>query len=306
MEMREGYCPKCGNALSIPSHLADFSCLYCGARLTPNELMTQEAICTGASDEDYTLFETSALHAMVDYPQSLENMSKPLFFPYYERYRSECRAPFEALQRWVMGNDGKGAEQAALKLMEQLEDWFQKQKGWKLPGRRSEIRDRVKFTIAIFMVPMIHQCAPVIANTFCTTLRNRWIELYPQSTFELVTYEELSEGFSKRRFCFITTAVCESRGLPDDCPMLTEFRHFRDGYLRATEDGPALIQEYYDTAPGIVIRIDYCENREAIYERLYNDYLLPCLQSLHNNDPAACRDRYVTMMRQLQAGTLYS
>lgn len=306
MDMREGYCPKCGNALSIPSHLADFSCLYCGVRLKPDELVSREAACQGASDEDYTLFETSALHAVVDYPQSLENLSKPLFFPYYQRYCDECRAPFEALQRWVMANNNTGAEQAALILMEQLEDWFPQQKGWRLPGRKGEIRDRVKFTIAIFMVPMIHQCAPVIAAPFCTTLRTRWMELHPESPFELVTYEQLEEGFSKRRFCFITTAVCESRGLPDDCPMLTEFRHFRDGYLRATEDGPALIQEYYDTAPGIVLRINYCENREAIYERLYHDYLLPCLQSLHDNDPAACRDRYITMMRQLQAGALYS
>ncbi len=306
MDMREGYCPKCGNLLSIPSHLADFSCLYCGARLKPDALLSREAVCSDASEADYTLFETSALHAVVDYPQSLENLSKPLFFPYYERYCDECRAPFEALQRWVMAKNDTGAEQAALCLMEQLEAWFRQQKGWRFPGRRGEIRDRVKFTIAIFMVPMIYQCAPVIAEAFCTTLRTRWIELHPESPFELVTYEALTEGFSKRRFCFITTAVCESRGLPDDCPMLTEFRRFRDGFLSETSDGRALIREYYDTAPGIVIRINCCENREAIYERLYREYLLPCLQSLHDNNPAACRDRYVAMMRQLQMGALYS
>ena len=33
-----GRCPKCGEQLEIPAHLKQFSCMYCGTRLTPSEL----------------------------------------------------------------------------------------------------------------------------------------------------------------------------------------------------------------------------------------------------------------------------
>ena len=34
-----GRCPGCGEELEIPAHLKQFSCMYCGARLTPSELV---------------------------------------------------------------------------------------------------------------------------------------------------------------------------------------------------------------------------------------------------------------------------
>ena len=37
-EMLQGLCPKCGEKLDVPAHLKQFSCMYCGARLTPSEL----------------------------------------------------------------------------------------------------------------------------------------------------------------------------------------------------------------------------------------------------------------------------
>ncbi|MCY4098665.1 MAG: hypothetical protein OXF40_10465 [Rhodospirillales bacterium] len=52
--------------------------------------------------------------------------------------------------------------------------------------------------------------------------------------------------------CFLTTAVTAMRGEPDDGPTLTTLRDFRDGWLAETEEGRALIAEYYALAPGIV------------------------------------------------------
>ena len=39
MANRNGKCPKCGGELSIPEELAKFSCMYCGAVLTQEELV---------------------------------------------------------------------------------------------------------------------------------------------------------------------------------------------------------------------------------------------------------------------------
>lgn len=51
--------------------------------------------------------------------------------------------------------------------------------------------------------------------------------------------------------CFLTTAACIFKGLPDDCEELTILRQFRDEYLSSSVSGRALISEYYETAPTI-------------------------------------------------------
>ena len=37
-DMIIGLCPQCGHTLHIPAELASFSCMYCGARLTKEQL----------------------------------------------------------------------------------------------------------------------------------------------------------------------------------------------------------------------------------------------------------------------------
>ncbi len=55
--------------------------------------------------------------------------------------------------------------------------------------------------------------------------------------------------------CFLTAAVTSLRGEADDGPTLTTLRNFRDGWLAESEEGRALIAEYYVLAPRIVSAI---------------------------------------------------
>ncbi|MCY4408269.1 MAG: hypothetical protein OXC15_18015, partial [Rhodospirillaceae bacterium] len=55
--------------------------------------------------------------------------------------------------------------------------------------------------------------------------------------------------------CFLTTAVTERRGEPDDGPTLTLLRAFRDGYMTRTPERRALVEEYYAIAPKLVAAI---------------------------------------------------
>ena len=55
--------------------------------------------------------------------------------------------------------------------------------------------------------------------------------------------------------CFLTTAVTERRGEPDDGPTLTLLREFRDGYMTRTPERRALVEEYYEIAPKLVAAI---------------------------------------------------
>lgn len=99
--------------------------------------------------------------------------------------------------------------------------------------------------------------------------------------------------------CYITTAICEEFGRSDDCYELTMFRSFRDNWLNAQPDGPALIRQYYKTAPAIVSRIDQQENRREIYRYLNDTYLSKCLTCIEAGDNETCKKLYTSMMEYL-------
>ena len=100
--------------------------------------------------------------------------------------------------------------------------------------------------------------------------------------------------------CFITTAVCENFGKPDDCFELTTFRNFRDGWLTAQPDGKNLIAEYYAVAPRIVANINRAANPAKIYESIREKYLEPCLNFIMRGDNLACKKLYVEMVTELK------
>ena len=77
--------------------------------------------------------------------------------------------------------------------------------------------------------------------------------------------------------CYITTAICEEYGKPDDCYELTAFRGFRDNWLINQPDGKELIDRYYKTAPAVVELINNQKNRTEIYRHLNDNYLAKCL-----------------------------
>ena len=97
---------------------------------------------------------------------------------------------------------------------------------------------------------------------YCT-----WYRSYedPDRVHECVHFENQDGGG-----CFLTTACCRYRGLPDDCAELTQLRRFRDEQLMTTEDGRRLVEEYYRIAPGIVAALDSLPGRDAVYEYIYS------------------------------------
>lgn len=100
--------------------------------------------------------------------------------------------------------------------------------------------------------------------------------------------------------CFITTAVCGSLGKADDCAELTAFREFRDNWLAYQPDGEALVGEYYRIAPGIVRAIDARADAAEIYRAIWLEYLSPCYELIRRGRNAACKRKYVEMMRALE------
>lgn len=88
--------------------------------------------------------------------------------------------------------------------------------------------------------------------------------------------------------CYLTTACVVARGLPDDCNELQTLRAFRDTFLASLPDGQNEINQYYRMAPDIVSSIDQRENRDEIWNQVYDELIAPCVRMIQadKNDAA--------------------
>ena len=74
--------------------------------------------------------------------------------------------------------------------------------------------------------------------------------------------------------CFLTTACCDYKGLPDN-------------YISKQSYGEKLINDYYAEAPEIVEKINASENREEILEEMYAKITdIAKMVDVGNNDQA--------------------
>lgn len=100
--------------------------------------------------------------------------------------------------------------------------------------------------------------------------------------------------------CFLTSACVEAKGLPDDCHELTTLRAFRDGYMRSFPEGQADICEYYHTAPAIVEKIKALPNAKEIFDRIYTELVLPCVELIESGKKEEAYVAYRDYTKKLQ------
>ncbi len=138
----------------------------------------------------------------------------------------------------------------------------------------------------------------------CQQVVEKMVEIWNERditslTLGVSTYEDIDNGY-KFRLCYITTAVCESQHKPDDCYELTTLRRYRDTYLMQNEEGRALVEAYYEIAPLIVLIINMQTDSARIYEEIYQEYLVPCLDALKCGEQEVCKERYIQMVMELK------
>ena len=288
--------------LKVPASLAEFSCMYCGARLAQADLLTGAEAAPAAPDETAFSAALEGLSGCIrNYRGYHKRVTKTDYEPAFAEYEAGCHAMVRRLDAGVAGLPAAARSAklraAAERMLDDLgADWAARK------GSRF-LFDEDKYVVALFFVPMVLRQELPSGREFADTLQAVWVERYPKSPFYVGDYETLAGGFRKKKFlglCFITTAVCEAEGKPDDCAELTAFRAFRDGYLQAQPDGEALIEEYYRIAPTIVMCIDVCGDRAERYAAIREQYLQPCYDALQAGDLAGCKTKYVRMVRDLE------
>lgn len=303
-----GRCPKCAEELTVPEGLAAFSCMYCGARLTPEEIVVPAPSAqmeVGTAKEAFDAAAGQLVGCIRNYPGYNRKIVRDQFEGAFADYEAGTLPVFRALDEAVCAQEASRpalVEAAAERLLSDLEAVWKADPKAKSKNAYKILRDDDKIILAIFFVPALRKQKLSISEALCAEIQKKWVARYPDSPFYLGDYESISGGFRKKflGLCFITTAVCEASGLPDDCAELAAFRSFRDGYLRASEGGDALIEEYYDIAPAIVTCIDVCTDRAAKYADIRRKWLEPCYRDLQAGRMERCKSRYIEMVRSLE------
>ena len=302
-EYRVGRCSQCGEEPRGPARLERFSCMFCGAKLPPADLVEELPPIGGDSAALMDRVRRDLLRCVTEFPGIQHQINRREYEPSFAQYEGALRGIFDDLDtacRLEPARRQALVEEAAVLLLDQLEARWAEQKGGFL-SKKPLLMEDDKLVVAIYLVPMVRHLALPISEEFCTALQQGWVERHPKSPFYLGSYDEIAAGFRRRfKLCFITTAVCEAEGKPDDCPELTAFRAFRDGYLMHCPDGPALVDEYYDVAPVLLTCMTLADDRAARCRELRERYLDPCYADLQAGRLAQCRDRYVAMVRDLE------
>lgn len=89
--------------------------------------------------------------------------------------------------------------------------------------------------------------------------------------------------------CYLTTACCAYKGLPDDCEELQVLRKFRDEYVPAI-----LVIEYYKEAPDIVPMLN-----DSQLKYIYA-VITECVSDIKNNRKESALNRYTNMVAELK------
>lgn len=93
-----------------------------------------------------------------------------------------------------------------------------------------------------------------------------------------------SSSSSSSDGCYLTSACVVSRNLPDDCEELRTLRLFRDRYMLPSPEMKKDVEEYYRVAPGIVTAIDRSEDPAAVWQKIYDELIVPCVRLIKGGD----------------------
>ena len=301
MEFITGTCPNCQGELQIPKGHEKIICMYCGREMDVKAAAEEKR---HLSSEERQKAAEALKAAQEQFPELLFSVKDPLKdfkkSVYEASFRAYEEAQAKALQAiedaYRLSEDRESPlKELVFGLMEKVQEQLDRKK-----GKRGQEDAMMNFNmcLVVYVNPALMDCNKSSGRPLVEELLRQWKERFPKTNLKPADFETINGGF-KRRFCYITTAVCESQGKPDDCYELNLLREYRDGYLMKQPDGEALIRHYYDIAPTIVKRIGREGDARKVYEGIWKDYLSPCIRLIEAEDNEGCRTVYQDMIYAL-------
>jgi len=112
--------------------------------------------------------------------------------------------------------------------------------------------------------------------------------------------EREEEQQKKEGGCFVTTAVCNVLGYPDDCEMLTSLRYFRDRFLLSSEHY-YLVDDYYARSGRVVNYIENCSDPVKLALHLQDTYLQGIVDKIEQGLTKEVISDYKLMVEYLES-----
>lgn len=335
MEFLEGKCPKCSGMLQIPMGLDNLICMYCGKELKANEIITKkinqeyankiETLMNQYEETNhkeyiryaYELYAIDQYNYTANYVLACETLPKLLLdnlglmssfkANLYEQsclaYLEKSKPVLEYVDRvYILTKSDKTEiiKEIANHFVNVVKENIDHDPNLKTNTSITKKLDDCKMVLALFLIPIIGQANLDISDELTRCVHEAWILKFPDYKISIGNYEDINNGFRKRKYCYITTAVCETLGKSDDCYELNLFRRFRDTYMMKDQIGTNLVTEYYSIAPLIVNKINSLDDKVQRYEEIWKNYLSKCIIFLEKDDRESCKEIYTTMVRELQ------
>lgn len=310
MEFIEGKCPKCQGNLQMPQGRDKIICMYCGEEidieeakaLKEEELAQVQAKNNKIYEKDYQMVADGLPQLLFEMSQSLASFKKGVYEGAFRKHYMKHIVTLEAVESVYQLAEDK---EEALREMALILVGHAKQQIENCPKKNAKNQLLMDYNMSLvtFTIPTILEYKGQSSDPFAERILEEWNREFKTNVGK-ASFEEINGGFRKK-LCYITTAVCESLGKPDDCYELTLLRNYRDQYLINQEGGDEIVKEYYDIAPTIVKRINKREDHRDVYRKIWEQYLSPCIKLIEEDKNLECREVYTDMVHELEQEYLF-
>lgn len=233
----------------------------------------------------------------------LKDFKKGSYENSFRDYVSRTTEHMDAVENGYQAAEEKDA--FLQQLAEEFVTMARKELDHKKKRQQEELLMNYNMCLVTYVNPALIDHNPLSGQLLVDELLRQWKENFPRTNLKSADFAAINAGF-KNRFCYITTAVCESQGRGDDCYALNLLRDYRDGYLKQQPDGEELIRQYYDVAPTIVKHINASADSAEVYTKIWDAYLAPCIALIEAHKLQECRALYEDMVHQLTEQYFYT
>ena len=295
MEYREGRCPKCNEVMQIPEGRDHVICMFCGQEFTVEESRQADTIVYGQA---ITEFKECTNILFDNAEKVIKGFNRDGYADNFDQYLVKHAELLKTLRKCMEESPepGQAAEEIADIIVargEAVQD--------SLNGKRA--KENMRLTMNMYMVTFVFPAILSLDNGKYTDLTDaisrKWSGHFKNSPIQATDFDSLNKGF-RRKLCYITTAVCESVGRPENCYELNLIKNYRDQYLGSTPEGAELVDQYYDIAPTIVKRINKEADSRQKYLFLWENSICPCVRLIEQNQNDECRQKYTEMVELLK------
>ncbi|MCD8241418.1 MAG: hypothetical protein LUD73_03210 [Lachnospiraceae bacterium] len=298
---REGTCPKCKEKIQVPDDHEKVRCMFCGEEIEVAEALGEKKAVQVQDVQNLPMYESliekrlAELFAACDNP--LKKFKKNSFEADFTSFYDSNRDIFEAMEMVYVGN---GSSEQAVRV---LTDYVLAAAHCELEKEKKKSKKGQKqldynFLVSIQFIPAVRKYPASFTEPFSEAMVKDWNEAF-DANIGLASYDMIENGFH-RKLCYITTAVCQGLGKGPDCTELQILKDYRDRQLETTPEGHALVEEYYDIAPTIVKRMEKSPDSGDLYRKIYQDYLMPCIEKIKAGKYEECRTHYQAMVLDLK------